>query len=196
MLHPFLHALTDLGDLIVTLPIAAFVLIWLAAWGDRRNALVWLAALIACAAVTATLKVYFKACPVPGLYLDSPSGHTSMSLYVYGGLTLITAAQFRQWRRHAVLAAGGLLILLIALSRAALEYHSTLEVAIGLVIGAAALALFWLLYRGHRPSRMPVSPLWIAALVPIAFLSGHSLSAEGLLHRVALYLHGIVGFCV
>lgn len=196
MLHTFLQALTDLGDSIITLPIATFVLIWLAVWGDRRNALVWLAALIACGAVTAALKVYFKACPVPGLELDSPSGHTSMSLYVYGGLTLITAAQFRRWRRYAALTVGGLLILLIASSRAVLEYHSTLEVIIGLVIGAAALALFWLPYRGHRPARMPVSPLWVAALVPIAFLSGHSISAEGLLHRIALYLHGIVGFCV
>jgi membrane-associated phospholipid phosphatase len=196
MLHPLLHALTDLGDSIITLPIAAFVLIWLAVWGDRRNALVWLAAAIACGAVTALLKIYFKACPLPGLELDSPSGHTSMSLYVYGGVTLITAAQFREWRRYAVLALGGLLILGIAASRAVLEYHSTLEVLIGLVIGTAALALFWFRYRRHRPARMPVWPLWIAALVPAAFLSGHSISAEDLLHRIALYLHGFVGFCV
>jgi membrane-associated phospholipid phosphatase len=196
MLHSFLHALTNLGDSIVTLPIAAAVLAWLAIWGDRRAALAWLGALVACGAVTALLKIYFKACPVPGLELDSPSGHTSMSLYVYGGLTLITAGQYRQWRRHAVLALGALLILAIALSRAVLEYHSTLEVVIGLIIGTAALVLFWLLYRRRRPARMPVWPLWIAALLPIVFLSGRSISAEGLLHRIAIYIHAIVGFCV
>lgn len=196
MLHSFLHALTNLGDSIITLPIAAFVLVWLGVWGDRRNALVWLVALVACAAVTAVLKIYFKACPIPGLELDSPSGHTSMSLYVYGGLTLITAAQFRHWRRHTVLALGTLFILLIALSRAVLEYHSKIEVVIGLIIGTATLTLFWMPYRRHRPKRMPVWPLWIAALVPIVILSGHSVSAEGLLHWIAFYLHGLVGFCV
>lgn len=196
MLRTFLHALTDFGDSIVTLPIAALVLIWFAIWGDRNSRLVWLTGLIVCAAVTATLKIYFKACPVAGLDLDSPSGHTSMSLYVYGGLTLITAAQFANWRRSGVLILGGLFILGIALSRAVLEYHSKLEVAIGLVIGAAALALFWLPYRTHRPARMPVWPLWVAALAPIVLLSGRSMSAEGLLFRIALYIHGFVGFCV
>jgi membrane-associated phospholipid phosphatase len=196
MLRTFLHALTDFGDSIITLPIAALVLIWFAVWGDWNARLAWFTGLIVCGAVTATLKIYFKACPVAGLDLDSPSGHTSMSLYVYGGLTLITAAQFANWRRSGVLILGGLFILGIALSRAVLEYHSKLEVAIGLVIGAAALALFWLPFRAHRPAHMPVWPLWVAALAPIVLLSGRSMSAEGLLFRIALYIHGFVGFCV
>jgi len=196
MLRTFLHTLTNFGDSIITLPIAALVLIWFAIWGDRNARLAWLAGVIACGAATATLKIYFKACPVAGLDLDSPSGHTSMSLYVYGGLTLITAAQVGHWRRTGALILGGLFILGIASSRALLEYHSKLEVAIGLVIGAAALALFWLPYRTHLPARMPVWPLWLAALVPIVFLSGRSVSAEGLLFQIALYIHGFVGFCV
>ena len=196
MLHGFLLALTNLGDSIITLPIGAAVLVWLAIWGDRRNALVWLGALFVCAGATAALKIYFKACPMTGIDLDSPSGHTSMSLYVYGGVALITAAQYRQWPRQTVLAIGALLILAIALSRAVLEYHSTMEVIVGLVIGTGALAAFWLLYRHHRPAAMPAWPLWVVALVPISALSGHSISAEGLLHRIAVYLHGLVSFCV
>ena len=195
-LRPFFRALTNFGDSIITLPIAALVLIWLAIWGDRKTRLAWFAGLIVCAALTATLKIYFKACPVAGLDLDSPSGHTSLSLYVYGGLTLITAARVDRWRRSGMLILGGLFILGIALSRALLEYHSKIEVAIGLVIGAAALVLFWLPYRTRLPVHMPVWPLWLAALMPIAFLSGQSISAEGLLFRIALYIHGIVGFCV
>jgi membrane-associated phospholipid phosphatase len=196
MIHTVLHALTNLGDSIITLPIAAAVLVWLAIWTDRRNALVWFAALFLCAGLTAALKIYFKACPLPGLDLDSPSGHTSMSFYVYGGVALVTAAQYRQWPRQAVLAIGALLILAVALSRAVLEYHSAAEVVIGVIIGTGALALFWLLYRHHRSAAMPAWPLWVAAFVPIAFLSGRSISAEGLLQRLAVYLHGLVGFCV
>lgn len=196
MIHPILHALTNLGDSVITLPIAAAVLIWLAIWSHKRNALLWLGALFLCGGVTAALKIYFKACPVGGVDLDSPSGHTSMSVYVYGGVALITAAQYRQWPRQAVMAIGVALILAIALSRAVLEYHSTAEVIVGLVIGTGTLALFWLPYRHHRPAAMPAWPLWVVAAVPIVLLSGHSVSAEGLLSWIAARLHGIVAFCV
>ena len=196
MIDAVMHALTNVGNSAITLPIGAVVLVWLAIWGDRRNALLWLAALFLCAGVTAALKIYFKACPAPGIDLDSPSGHTSMSLYVYGGVTLVTAVQYRQWPRQTVLALGALLVLAIAASRAVLEFHTITEVIVGFVIGIAALALFWLFYRHHRPVAMPAWPLWVVALVPIVFLSGHSLSAEGLLGRIARFLHAIVGFCV
>ena|SRR6185437_14417752 len=196
MINTAMHTLTNVGDSAITLPIAAVVLIWLAIWGDRRNAMLWLGALFLCAGVTAALKIYFKACPAPGIELDSPSGHTSMSLYVYGGVALITAAQYRQWPKPVILVAGGLLVAAIALSRAVLEYHTITEVFAGLVIGLGALAAFWRIYRHHRPVRMPAWPLWVVALFPIVFLSGHSLSAEGLLYRIARFLHALVGFCV
>lgn len=163
----FPHALTDLGDSVITLPIAAVVLVWLAIWGNRRIAVVWLVAVIACGAVTAALKIYFKACPLPGMALDSPSGHTSMSLFVYGGLILLTAARLRGWRRGLVAAAGTAFILAIAVSRVALDFHSTAEVVIGLGIGTVALAAFGAAFRRWRPARMPLWLLWLTVLVPI-----------------------------
>ena len=171
------------------------MLIWLGIWGGTRLALAWIAGLIVCGAVTAALKIYFHACPIPGVALDSPSGHTSMSLFVFGGLTLVTAAQTRTWRRAAVLLLGGLLILAIAWSRAMLDYHSLPEVIIGLIIGTLALTLFWLPFRRFRPAQMPLWPLWIATLVPIVVLHGHQISTENLLHRIALYLRNVIDFC-
>jgi membrane-associated phospholipid phosphatase len=192
----FLHGLTDLGDSAITLPIAAVVLIWLAIWGNRRVALTWLVVLIACGAVTAALKIYFKACPLPGIALDSPSGHTSMSLYVYGGLTMMTAAQLRAWRRNAAAALGALLIGAITVTRVTLNFHSKAEVVIGLTIGGIALAWFAAAFRRSRPAPMPLWPSWIAILIPIALLSGHSISGEDLLGRIALYIGNVIDFCV
>jgi undecaprenyl-diphosphatase len=196
MNYPILHAVTDLGDSVITLPIAAVVLAWLAIWGSRRVAVAWLVALLACGAVTALLKIYFKACPLPGVELDSPSGHTSMSLFVYGGLTLVTAAQIGGWRRGAVATLGGLFVLTIAVSRILLDYHSQAEVAIGLAIGLAALALFGVPFRRYGQRRMPLWPLWLAALVPILLLDGRQLSNEGLLGRIALYVRNVIDFCI
>jgi membrane-associated phospholipid phosphatase len=192
----FPHALTDLGDSVITLPSASVVLVWLAIWGNRRLAVAWLVAVIACGAVTAALKIYFKACPLPGMALDSPSGHTSMSLFVYGGLILLTAAQLRAWRRGALLLFGALFILAIAVSRVTLDFHSTAEVVIGLAIGAVALAWFGLVFRRHRPARLPLWPSWLAILIPIALLGGQSLSAESLLGRIALHIRNVIDFCL
>ena len=180
----------------MTLPIGAVVLVWLAIWGDRRNALLWLAALFLCAGVTAALKIYFKDMPGAGNRSRQPKRpyqHESLRLR---RRYAVTAVQYRQWPRQTVLALGALLVLAIAASRAVLEFHTITEVIVGFVIGIAALALFWLFYRHHRPVAMPAWPLWVVALVPIVFLSGHSLSAEGLLGRIARFLHAIVGFCV
>jgi membrane-associated phospholipid phosphatase len=196
MLHYAVVALTDLGDSIVTLPLAVLVLIWLLVWGNRRAALAWLGALILCGGITAVLKIYFVACPVPLVRLDSPSGHTSMTFYVYGGLTLITAARLETWRRDAMLALGALFILAMAVSRAVLHFHSVSEVIIGLIIGGGALALFWHGCRGLAAAAKPVWPLWLATLVPILVLGGRSAGVENLLHRIAMHLHATVNFCV
>lgn len=193
----FLAALNELGDSIITLPLAALVLIWLGVSGSRRAAMAWLVALILCGGVTAALKIYFIACPVALISLDSPSGHTSMTCYVYGGLALITTAHAQTWRRDIVAALGALFVLAMAASRVVLHAHSLSEVIFGLVIGGAALALFW---RAGRPIeaavKRPVWPLWLAALVPVVLLSGRSASVEDLLHRLAAHLHAAVNFCV
>jgi membrane-associated phospholipid phosphatase len=191
-----LHALTNLGDSVITLPVAAVLLVWLAIWGNRRVALAWLFALIACGAVTAALKIYFKACPVPGLELSTPSGHTSMSLFVYGGLTLVTAAQTRTGARVAISIVGGLFVAAIAVSRVVLDYHSSAEVVIGVGIGLAALFLFGERFLRHPHVRTTLWPLWIAVLVPIVVLDGRQLSNESLLGQIALYIRNVIDFCV
>jgi membrane-associated phospholipid phosphatase len=196
MLHFAATALTDLGDSIITLPLAALVLIWLAVSSNRRTALAWLGALILCGGVTAVLKIYFTACPISAISLDSPSGHTSMTTFVYGGLALLTAAQLRNPTRDAVVALGVAFIAAMAVSRAALHFHSTSEAIFGIVIGGSALALFWHRARGLGGASRPVWPLWLAVLVPIILFGGHSASVEGLLHRIAVHLHAAVNFCV
>jgi membrane-associated phospholipid phosphatase len=194
-MHHDIQELTSLGNSVVTLPIAGAILIWLALWLGRRVALAWLVALVLCGAVTAVLKIYFHACPVPGIDLTSPSGHTSLSVFVYGGLFLVTGARRRGGPRAALWLLGTAFVLAIAVSRLLLAAHSRIEVVIGIVIGGAALALFWGTFHHARAAAMPVWPIWIVALVPIVLLHTHNLPTESLLTRLALYLRGTVDFC-
>ncbi len=77
--------------------------------------------------------------PVDASY---PSGHTAASVAVYGGLALLVTSRFKSGAARAV--AWGLAVVLVsfvALSRMYRGMHHPLDVAGGLLVGVAALAV-------------------------------------------------------
>ncbi len=184
-----MQEVTDFGDLAVLLPAAAVMLLWLLAVGSKRGAAWWLAALALCIGGTALLKIYFYACsPVPSL--ASPSGHSSFSTLVYGGLAAIVAGKLTGgWQRVLVLAGGVALIAAIALSRLVLHAHSPLEIVLGTALGLASLGLFAQGYVRARPVAASLTPLLVAVAILGVVLHGHELRAEELLHAISRYLH-------
>ena len=189
-----MKSLTDFGDVAVALPLSVVMLLWLLWSRARGAAAAWAGAVGLCIAATALLKILLYVCsPVPDLV--SPSGHTSLSTLIYGALTLVIAAERRGWRRVALLAAGACLIVGVAASRLALNAHSAVEVGIGLLIGAATLALFAVRYRRKASERRSLRPLILSAVAVIILLHGHELRAEGLLHAISRYLHPGGGPC-
>lgn len=183
-----MRAMTDLGDLALLLPLAVVILVWLVAMRCPRGAFWWLAAVTFCGGATGLLKVYFFACPWTR-ELVSPSGHTSLSTFVYGGVCVIVAAQVRgRLIRAATVAAGGILIGSIGASRILLNAHTMLEVCVGFGIGAMALSMFALPHVRHPPARVSLSSLALAGVLLVGLLHGQELRAEGLLHAVSSYL--------
>ena len=183
-----MKTLTDFGDAAVVLPLSAVMLVWLLSANSRRAAVSWVIAVGICIAGTALLKIFLYACPLVS-DLVSPSGHTSLSMLVYGSIALVFAAEGNGWQRIAVLAAGAALIIGIAGSRLLLNVHSALEVGIGIVIGTVTLAPF-----GHRYLRLgswakPLWPLILPVIAVITTLHGLELRAEPLLHGLSRYLH-------
>src|SRR5262249_50705151 len=129
----------------VVLPVAAVVLIWLVAIGLPRMALFWASCVAACGVATILLRVILRIGRYAGIddLLHVPSGHTSGSTLVYGAVTLVMAGAFRNaGARRMVVAAGGLWILAIGLSRIATEAHTTSEVLAGFAIGVGSLLVF------------------------------------------------------
>lgn len=187
MTFPDIVNLTDFGDLAVTLPLAAVVLVWLLRVARWRAAAWWMAALGLCIFLTAVSKVLFFACP-PVPNLNSPSGHAAMSALVYGAIALISAAELDGWRRTAAVAAGIAFIAAIAGSRVLLSVHSALEVGVGLAIGGAALALFAWQYLRRHPAVPSLRPLVAMSIVLVALLHGEELRAEPFLQFLSSYL--------
>lgn len=106
----------------------------------------------------------------------------------------------RRWL--AGLAAAGLaaagLVATVAASRLLLGAHSGLEVAVGLSVGGATVALFALLYRRLPPatvrSRGVATAAGLAVLLIVA-LHGERLQAESLIRTIAAELHTQVAVC-
>ncbi len=194
MTFPDIVGLTDFGDLAVTLPLAAGVLVWLLRVARRRAAAWWMAALGLCIFLTAVSKIFFVACP-PVPNLSSPSGHAAMSTLVYGAIALVSAAELDGWRRTAAIAAGITFVAAIAGSRILLSVHSALEVGIGLAIGGTALALFAWQYLRRHPAVSSLRPLVVTSIVLVALLHGEELRAEPFLHFLGSYLQ-VAKVCV
>jgi membrane-associated phospholipid phosphatase len=180
--------LTDFGDLAVLLPLATVMLLWLLAQRQRRGLLGWAGAVAFCCGVTAVLKIYFSVCAVDPA-LQSPSGHTSFSMLVYGGIALVVAAESTGWQRLMALAGGIGLVAGIAVSRIVLGAHTPLEVILGMVIGAIAVAVFAWGYLSHRPAGLALRPLLVTLVVLAVLLHGQELHAEEMLHAIGRYLH-------
>ena len=182
-----MNALTDFGDLAMLLPLAAVMLVWLIAQRQPRGLLGWAGAVALCCGVTAVLKIYFSGCAV-STELQSPSGHTSFSILVYGGIALVVAAHSTGWQRLMVLAGATGLVGGIAVSRILLGAHSPLEVVLGMAIGSTAVAVFAWAYLSRRPAGLALRPLLVTLILLAVLLHGQELHAEEMLNAIGRYL--------
>jgi len=137
---------TELGDAAVTVPVTAAVFSWLLVRGAWRDALYWLAAVGFAALAVATIKLALHTPRPTGLYsgLDAysfPSGHTTVSTVVYGFLAVLTATALRAQRRWIPYALAALLVIAIGFSRLYLGAHWLADVAAGIGLGTAWVAI-------------------------------------------------------
>ena len=111
--------MTDLGDSAVTLPLAAFMLLYLLLSRWPRAAVALAVSLAVGGFAIALLKLALQSCGYRLLQttLINPSGHVAMSTMVYGALAILLGAGLWGWRRWAVYGAFGLLIVARNLSR-------------------------------------------------------------------------------
>jgi membrane-associated phospholipid phosphatase len=197
-LHSIWQFLTDFGDTAVTVPLAIVMTVFLFAARQRRLAIAWALMIIGCAGATGGLKLVFRICghPLAASTLNSPSGHTAMSIAVYGGIAIIVGATLGPVERTALVAAALIFTFAIAASRTIVGYHSPIEVVVGIGVGLATLAVMTVVTLHYRPRSLPLQWLAGAALVVFALFHGTRWPAEQAIHHLARWLDILRPYCV
>ena len=188
--------ISDLGDSAILVPLSGLLVAALWRYQSRSAAISFLWAAGFCAAVMFILKVSFLTCGSAWQAgILSPSGHTSMSTTVYGAFAIVSARQAPDWRRPLIVGAGGLLIIVIALSRVILGMHSPPEVMLGLSVGILALGIFALRYFRLTPTALNLPLFLCVSCVVLLILHGAHLPAEQLIRHLASLIRTTAQVC-
>lgn len=179
--------ITDLGDsgVLGALVIALSGYLYFAQC--KREAIVLLASFIATSLAIALVKVLLMGCgsALRSYGLHSPSGHTALSLSVYGTLAALIGNQLKSHYRFIPAGIMIPLAALIAVSRVVLGYHTIPEVMAGLAIGTLTLLLtVTRLRKVELKAFNPALFLGIMLLIAVP-LHGVRLPAESLIQLIA-----------
>lgn len=196
-MSPIWNFITDFGDSAVTVPLALLILVFLFAAGRQRLALGWALAIGGCVVVIGALKLVFGACGHALTVVDliSPSGHTAMSTAVYGSLALLVGARLPTGQRWTILAAAGVAIVGIALSRLALHDHSRSEIALGFAVGAVFVAAFRAVLRRYPAPALPLGWILLSGGALVVVMHGTRWLIEPAVHRLAWDFRLDLPFC-
>jgi membrane-associated phospholipid phosphatase len=161
---------TNLGDLIVLLPASLGLLVFLARFGARQDAIAYVAATAVCLTGALAAKLALAACGEGHAIfgVESPSGHAAFAATFYGCLAALFASGRPVAARLALYGGATTLILSIATSRVALEAHTRPEVVVGLLIGVGSVALFNAVRT--KPERLDLTPEAMMRMSPFAAL--------------------------
>ena len=192
----------NFGDLAVLLPASLGLIAFLAWIGSRRDAAAYAAAMAVCLLAALFAKLGFAACAGRhALFsVESPSGHAAFSATFYGCVATLFATGRTTGRRWVLYGAAGALLLAIGASRVAIEAHSVPEVVVGVLIGAASIAVFNAL-RG-RQEALKLSLQTVVQMSPFAVLYALSFlllagrwSAEPIIDAIAAQLGVSLHLC-
>ncbi|MDR3450304.1 MAG: phosphatase PAP2 family protein [Alphaproteobacteria bacterium] len=198
MIGFLLRTVTDFGDSALTGTLSLLLAAHLLAAKERRAAAAAALAFTLTGGVVALGKLMiYSRCPGTALFLNlqSPSGHSAMSVAVYGTAAAIIASDLTGWRRALPFAVALPLVGLIAVSRVLVGAHTVVDVTVGTSIGAlAGLGLWAVLLRGHA-----VHFRWqiftIQAFVLLMLLHGLHFPAESMLRRFSILIRGLLPVC-
>lgn len=173
----FMVGVTMLGGAAVYLPVSAAALVWLLWKRNIPAAAHWAAAVAFGWVLTQVLKVTLQVPRPTELYTGAssfsfPSAHATMGMVTYGFLAVLVSRELSPRRRRIPYVVAGALIALIAMSRVYLGAHWLSDVAGGLTLGLAWVALLGIAYRRHFSPRLAVTGF--VTFVSLAILAAGS----------------------
>lgn len=184
--------ITNLGDTSLMAPAALLIGLWLLL-ARRPRQFGWWSLLLALAMVLVSVtKIAFIGwgIGIPALDFTGISGHSTFAMAVLPVMAFLLLQHRPPAVRHAGVALGLLLGLLVAASRLVLGFHSVAEVAAGALLGAAVSLGF---VRLSAALRVPVLKPALIGFSAVVLLAASTLQAAPTQHmfvRVALYISG------
>jgi len=126
------------GDVILMVPAALAILVWLTAAGERRLASWWVALFGAAMVLTVATKVAFIGWgwSIHALDFTGFSGHVMRAMAVLPVLCYLALQRFSARVRACGALMGVFIAMAIGVSRVALHAHSVSEVALGALLGS------------------------------------------------------------
>ena len=152
--------ITELGDSFVNTTLVIAILVLLLTLRLRRTALFWLLTTAGGSIGMQFLKWIFHLPRPTNLYegissYSFPSGHTTMSVVIYGFLAIILArnlAGIKQWLLFSTVL---IIAFFIGFSRIYLGAHWFSDVLAGSLVGTSWIALMGIVWLQGKPERMP-----------------------------------------
>lgn len=190
-------AVASLADAALLLPASALLVIGLLLLGRWSLALAFAISLGLAGLGTVAAKLLFHACgpALSGPRVVSPSGHASFAIFFYGAVAILFGSGRPVAVRWALGVSTALLVAAVGVSRVRTGAHTPAEVALGLGMGAAALALFAVLQARAGQPRLPWMPVAAAFGVALLLLGGRHFSLEPRIGALARQLSDRLDVC-
>ena len=199
MLIALFHAITDLGDSAVTCATVVAAAVIFLFYKQKRAALAIIVAFVFTAVLIILGKIilYSRCGDAPNTLFDlkSPSGHSAISVAVYGTLTIMIASSQSGKRRIIPYLLSIPFITLIVVSRVVLGAHSVSDVLVGSGIGLISCLSVWGVFLKGEVTRCPWVPFSVVSLIVLGVLYGTHFPAEALIDWVAQYIRLHIRSC-
>ena len=184
--------LTAFGDILVTLPAAAAIVLWLLSGQAWRLATWWLVLFLGATGLVVLTKIAFIGWGIGIRSWDFTgiSGHAMRAAAVMPVIGYLGFHQARLKFQSVGIWLGIVIALMISVSRVVVHAHSVSEAAIGALLGTAVSLVF---IRIARTADKPVVNRWlITATLAGLFLmaAGEPAPTQKMLTKVALALSG------
>jgi len=199
MFDIIIHNITNLGDSSITSCITIVAAIYLVMIKEKRAALAIVLAFVISASIIAALKItFYSACPgsiaLPAL--RSPSGHSAISLAVFGTIAaIISSALPTKWKPlpYALIL---LLAVPIAISRVLIGAHTIPEILAGLGLGlAVAYGVWCFLLKGQTVYHGRISTLALLTIAAMLILNGVHFPAEAIIDWISSHMRTHLHTC-
>lgn len=196
MENQFWVSVTNAGDSGLLLPIGVILILLLGTLESLRAAFLFTRSLILCLVALVLIKLVFISC---GKYWDlgiaSPSGHTGLSVMIYGSLATVLMKQVPVEWKVIVVYLAITVVGFIAYSRIVLGAHSWGEVLVGGSMALIALMTFALPYAKLKHPKIKLG-LFFGVLATGTMLTyGLHAPAEPVVQTAASYLKIRLNIC-